>query len=127
MGQPHHSGNNNWNILKKAIEKDQDILLGLSRLRDNALKTAELCEAEDWPACFTLIKKDHELRSELFPGWLTPSVSAVSRLLFDEGAEAVKLCGAGGGGSLMVIAKNLKSKKHLQQMCLKNQLSVMQV
>ena len=127
LGQPHHSGNNNWNILKKVIEKDENILRGLYRLRDNALKVAEFCERGEWIDGFQCIQKDHDLRSEFFPGWLTPSVSKVSQLLIDEGAQSLKLCGAGGGGCLMVMTKDLKSKKHLQQVCVKHQISTIQI
>ena len=127
MGQPHHSGNMNWSIFKKVMEKDKDILSGLSQLRDNALKMAERCETEDWLEWFPLIQKEYEFRSRLFPGWLTPSISSVSRLLLDEGAQSLKLCGAGGGGCLMVMTKNLKSKKHLEQICMKNQIPVVSI
>ncbi len=123
-GKPHHSGTNNWEILRKAVEKDQYILSGLHYLRDSALEMLDICEREDWPAWTVLLEKEQELRKRFFPHWLTPIVIEISDLLLAHGAESVKLCGAGGGGCLIVLATNLKKKKEIIDLCFKKGIKV---
>ncbi len=123
-GKSHHSGDNNWQNLKKVMEKDQTILRGLNQLRDNALKTAELCEMENWSDLFACLNREQKLREKLFSNWLGTHVNSVISLVQEAGARAVKLCGAGGGGSLIVLAKSKKNKKHIEHICKKNQITV---
>ena len=123
-GKSHHSGNNNWEILKKIIEKDQGILNGIYKLRDNALKVVEICCQENWSDLFFYLNKEQELRGKYFSNWLNPAVSSLIDLMKDHGAQTVKLCGAGGGGCLLVLAKNQKNKKKLEQVCKKNDIPI---
>ena len=123
-GKSHHSGNNNWEILKKVVEKDQETLNGIYQLRNNALKTMKVCEQEDWPDLSSCLSKEQELRGEYFSNWLNPSVSSLIDLMTENGAEAVKLCGAGGGGCLLVLAKNRIQKQKLAQVCKKNKIPI---
>lgn len=124
-GKSHHSGNNNWEILKKIIERDQDTLNGIYQLRDNALKTVELCEKENWPDLSFSLNQEQELRGSYFSNWLNPSVSSLINLMSERGAEAMKFCGAGGGGCLIVLAKNRSRKQKLEQICHKNNVPVL--
>lgn len=123
-GKSHHSGDNNWENLKRVMEKDQIILRGLSQLRDNALKTAELCEKGNWSDLFSCLNREQNLREKLFSNWINAHVNSVINLVQEEGAPAVKLCGAGGGGCLMVLAKSKKNKKHIKHICEKNHIPV---
>ena len=106
------------------MEKDQTILRGLNQLRDNALKTVELCEMENWSDLFACLNREQKLREKLFSNWLGTHVNSVISLVQEAGARAVKLCGAGGGGSLIVLAKSKKNKKHIEHICKKNQIPV---
>ena len=123
-GHSHHSGNNNWEILKKIIEKDQDILNGIYQLRDNALKTLEICRQENWSDLFICLNKEQALRGKYFSNWLNPSVSSLIDLMRSHGAKEVKLCGAGGGGCLLVLAEDRKNKRELEQVCEKNKIPI---
>ncbi len=123
-GGRHHSGNNNWKILKKIIEKDQNILSGLNQLKDNALKMMEICEEENWSDLCVCLQREQELRARFFSNWLTSPVLSLINMLAGEGAEGMKLCGAGGGGCLIVLAKNKKKKKNIERICEKNNISV---
>ena len=118
----HHSGQNNWDILKKAIDQDPETLKALYQLRDNSLQTKKNCEEGNWLDLFSCLKKEQELRARFFPGWLNPGVSAVISLITEQGKPAVKLCGAGGGGFLIVLTKSKKQKQDLQSMCVKNNI-----
>ncbi len=123
-GISHHSGHNNWKILKKIIEKDSKLLDGLKKLRDHALHTVKVCEQEDWSKWENILKTEWELRKQLFTGWTNQAVLALYDSLIESGARAVKLCGAGGGGAAIVFAKNKKQKESLKQACIKKQIPI---
>ncbi len=123
-GKSHHSGQNNWENLKKVMEKDQAFLKGLNHLKHNALKTVQLCGTENWPDLFSCLNREQNLREELFSNWITPHVRSVISLIRQKEARAVKLCGAGGGGSLMVLAKDKKNKQNIKQTCAKHDLPI---
>ncbi len=126
-GKSHHSGQNNWGILKKAVDRDPKTLKALYKLRDNSLETRKVCEEENWPDLFSCLKKEQELRARFFPGWLNPAVSSVMALITEQGEPAVKLCGAGGGGCLVLLTKNKKQKKDLQNVCAKNNIPIIKI
>ena len=116
-GKPHHSGSNNWKSVKKIVEKDRVTMDGVYRLRDQALKTKEICESENWLSLFDCINREQKLRSEFFSNWLPSSVSPLIEILREAGATAFKLCGAGGGGSLLVLATDKIKKQNIYQKC----------
>ena len=123
-GKSHHSGNNNWEILKKAVEKDQDILKALCLLRDNALNVVHLCKEERWDDLPVYLEKENNLRQKYFSNWSPSSVSSLMELMKKEGADVVKLCGAGGGGCLLVFAKSKAHKESLKKVCQRNKISI---
>ena len=123
-GKSHHSGINNWEILKKTVEKDKDILKALYLLRDNALSVVHLCKEERWDDLPVYLEKENNLRQKYFSNWSPPSVSSLMEFMKKEGAGAVKLCGAGGGGCLLVFAKSKTHKESLKQVCRKNKIPI---
>ena len=120
----HHSGNSNWEILKKAVEQDQDILKALHLLRDNALNVVHLCKEQRWDDLPIYLEKENNLRQKYFSNWSPSSVSSLMDLMKKEGAGTVKLCGAGGGGSLLVFAKSKAHKGSLKKVCQKNKIPI---
>lgn len=120
-GVPHHSGKSNWRTYQRAVKGDAALLKALVKLRDNALRAKDICEKEDWPALATILKKEYLLRKTLFSGWLPKKVASVCNLFIQEGA-AVKLCGAGGGGTALLWMKNKVHKRRIQKLCLKHNL-----
>ena len=121
--EPHHSGQNNWQIFKQAIDGNKTLLKGLCQLRDNALKAVDIYEKEDWPAFGKVLQKEYNLRSTLFAGWLTEKSRRLCETLKEKGAY-VKLCGAGGGGVAIVFAKNKQHKNRIHAFCTKNKIPV---
>ena len=120
----HHSGQSNWKILKKVIEKDKLLLKVLSQLKENALKMANSCESDtvmDWSK---YLRVEYNLKKKYFLGWSNKRVSEMMDLVLKNGASAVKLCGAGGGGCMLVFCKNIKSKKNVKKTCIRNNMPI---
>ena len=106
------------------MEKDQKVLTGLDKMRDNAFKIRELCETKNWEGLFDSLNREQVLRKKYFPGWQTPAVSSVIDYVWEKGAQALKLCGAGGGGCLIVLAKNKKHKQTFKNSCIQKKIPI---
>ena len=123
-GQPHHSGLNNWKILKKVVEKNKLLLKALYQLRDNALNMAETCDSKPESDWSKFMQTEQNLKQKYFPGWCGKQLSSKINLIKKSGADGVKLCGAGGGGSILIFCSNIKRKKIIEQVCSKNHIPV---
>lgn len=120
----HHSGKSNWKILKRVIEGDKEILKVLNQLKENSLKMALSCEsgkAVDWGR---YLRTESSLKKRYFQGWSNKKVSEVMNLVLRSGASAVKLCGAGGGGCMLIFCENVKNKNNVKKVCIKHNIPI---
>lgn len=101
-GRPHHSGLNNWEVLKQFIEKKPSTVAALKGIRRKAAKMRELCLNKKWDAMTGLFQESYQLRTELSPVFTSPEIDRLKDLALRTGNAAVKICGAGGGGCVMV-------------------------
>ena len=110
--------------IEKGDEKDKLLLKTLNQLKENALKMADSCDSGtvmDWSR---YLRVEYNLKKKYFPGWSNKRVSEMMDLVLRNGASAVKLCGAGGGGCMLVFCKNIKSKNNVKKMCIKNNMPI---
>jgi D-glycero-alpha-D-manno-heptose-7-phosphate kinase len=120
-GRPHHSGLNNWQVIKSAIEKDAKTL---SALRDIGRLSEEIytCIQEgEWKQLPRLLEQESEARVRLSPGFTSPEIENLRFETKKHGADAVKICGAGGGGCVLVWA-DPNRRDTIRKECLKNGL-----
>lgn len=101
-GRAHHSGINNWHVLKAAIEGDQRTLSTLRQLADISEEMEEACRKAKWKQLPDIFRKETEARIRLSPGFSSPEIVQLEKLAMDAGAEAIKICGAGGGGCVAI-------------------------
>jgi D-glycero-alpha-D-manno-heptose-7-phosphate kinase len=80
-GAPRNSGINNWEMYKRHIDNAPGILTS------RAFDSVGAIFAEEWAS-----------RRELAPGITTPFIDRLIEVARASGAEAAKVCGAGGGG-----------------------------
>ena len=122
----HHSGQNNWEVFKKMIDGDESIKAALEELAKIANDFEEALCAKDLGKLKTLFDRELEARKK------------VSKLYFNEGLTqfckklesidevlSYKVCGAGGGGCVLVLHKHKKDKKsavleHLKKLDIKH-------
>lgn len=101
---PHDSAITNWAMLKRYIEREGD---AVARMRDiKAIATAmreALC-ALDHNAFVQLLDEEWQLRRGLAEGVSTPEIERCIAAARDAGADASKICGAGGGGCMITAA-----------------------
>jgi len=99
-GEPRNSGTNNWEITKKHIDGDRHVFDCFERIRDTASAMRERMTRGDWDGVGAAIVEEWENRKRLAPGVTTPAIEALIGRAMAAGANAAKVCGAGGGGCL---------------------------
>ena len=97
-GKSHHSGINNWQVLKKYIDGDAETRQALESLQQTAFEMRKACVAGDWQQIPKLFAKEFEARLLLADSFVSPEILKLKKLADEHGAEGFKICGAGGGG-----------------------------
>ncbi len=115
-GKPHHSGLNNWSVIKNAVEKDLKTLKSLEKIREISSNMYSVCKKKDWHQLPALFTQDYIARTELSAGFSSPEIRALEKMVLAKGAEAIKICGAGGGGCVLVWCPAEK-KKSISKVC----------
>lgn len=101
-GKAHHSGLNNFEVLKAAIGHDEGTLKALRDLRDIAYEMIQAIKNHRWQRLPPLFRNEFEARVRLAPAFSSPEIRELEQLSLKAGAEAVKICGAGGGGCVLI-------------------------
>jgi D-glycero-alpha-D-manno-heptose-7-phosphate kinase len=99
-GEPRHSGTNNWEITKNHIDGDPELFRLFDGIRDSSLRMREALLANDWRAVSVTMRDAYPNRKRLAPGVTTPHMEMLVEKALRNGAEAAKVCGAGGGGCI---------------------------
>jgi D-glycero-alpha-D-manno-heptose-7-phosphate kinase len=97
-GAPRNSGINNWEMYKRHIDGAPGIFDRFERIRDTALKIDEALTARAFDGIGAIFAEEWASRRELAPGITTPFIDQLIEIARASGAEAAKVCGAGGGG-----------------------------
>jgi hypothetical protein len=100
----HFSGTNNWEIYKRHIDKDAEVIEGLERiaLLSNVMEKA--LEARDLEGAGKALLDEWNVRKGLIAGISTPEIDAAVDAALRAGAWGAKVCGAGGGGCVVFLA-----------------------
>ncbi len=123
-GRSHNSGINNWQVLKKAVEGDEEVLEALRGIQITAQKVAAVCQTARWDQLGPLLRDEYHWRLKLTPAFSSPEIEALARLGHEAGAEAIKICGAGGGGCVFLWCAPEK-RQRVVDACSKNQFQVL--
>ncbi|MES2769719.1 MAG: galactokinase [Bdellovibrionota bacterium] len=100
-GKPHHSGMNNWQVLKKIVDGDKKTLKCLAGLREVSEELIAQIEKKDWNFK-KIFQNEYKWRSQISKSFSSPEIKRLEKLALKNGALAIKICGAGGGGSVIV-------------------------
>src|SRR5882762_8739585 len=102
-GEPRHSGINNWEVFKRHIDGDKEVFAIFERIRDAAVKMRAALLANDWNAVAETMRAAYPNRKRLAPMITTPHMDDLVEKALANGAEAAKVCGAGGGGCIAFL------------------------
>jgi D-glycero-alpha-D-manno-heptose-7-phosphate kinase len=102
-GEPRLSGINNWEVFKKHIDGDGELFELFEGIRDSARNMREALLANDWTRVSETMKNAYPNRKRLAPTITTPQMDMLVEKALAHGAEAAKVCGAGGGGCIAFL------------------------
>ena len=101
-GESRFSAVTNWDVTKAFIDNAAPVREALVRIRDVARKVCAAIRDENLDELPALIDAEWNLRRTLAPGVSTPRIEAVLAAARAAGAMSGKVCGAGGGGCMVV-------------------------
>ncbi|HEX8137367.1 MAG TPA: hypothetical protein VF544_07230 [Pyrinomonadaceae bacterium] len=99
-GEPRLSGTNNWEITKNHIDGDPYLFEIFDGIRDSSRQMRDALLKNDWQAVSETMRRAYPNRKRLAPGVTTPQMEMLVQKAQAHGAEAAKVCGAGGGGCI---------------------------
>jgi D-glycero-alpha-D-manno-heptose-7-phosphate kinase len=102
-GEPRHSGINNWDCFKRHIDGDAELFTIFERIRDAAVQMRAALLSNDWNAVAETMRAAYPNRKRLAPAITTPQMDHLVESALANGAEAAKVCGAGGGGCIAFL------------------------
>lgn len=122
-GKQHHSGLNNWQVFKNYLDGDKGTRKALHDLAEvsQAMKSALVAgNLAELPHLFT---REYQARTALSEGFSSPEIRRLAELASTVGANA-KICGAGGGGCVMIWCPDRQEKK-ARELCQREGFTVL--
>jgi D-glycero-alpha-D-manno-heptose-7-phosphate kinase len=101
-GRPHHSGLNNWQIFKDHIDGSHATYENFEKLKNVARGMYDSCHNRSWGQFGKLFDDEFKARVAISPVFSSPEIERLREVALVSGAEAVKICGAGGGGCVFI-------------------------
>ncbi|HEX8707603.1 MAG TPA: hypothetical protein VF723_05025 [Pyrinomonadaceae bacterium] len=102
-GEPRLSGTNNWEITKNHIDGDPELFGLFDGIRDSARRMRRALLENNWQEVSATMRDAYPGRKRLAPGVTTPQMEMLVEKALANGAEAAKVCGAGGGGCIAFL------------------------
>ena len=101
-GKSHHSGLNNFEVLKSAVQADPNVLQALQKIKLISNELKEVILNREWDKIPELFQQEFKARIQLTPAFTSLEIEKLAQICMSSGAKAVKICGAGGGGCVLV-------------------------
>jgi D-glycero-alpha-D-manno-heptose-7-phosphate kinase len=102
-GKPRQSGINNWEVFKAHIDNKRAVRSNLERISQIAQKMRSSLESSNWKETGRLMHDEWMFRRRNLPTISTRTIDRIIENSRRKGALAGKVCGAGGGGCLVLL------------------------
>jgi len=102
-GKPRQHGINNWEVYKAHINGKRSVQNSLARISIVAQEMRVAFEKPDWHEAGRLMREEWSFRKRNLPTISTKTIDAVIEAARRHGALAGKVCGAGGGGCVLLL------------------------
>ncbi len=103
---PHHSGMNNWQVVRAFLDGDAGVVRRLNAINACARRLRDAIAARDLEAVANAIDAEWKERRQLSPVVTNEKIECIIAAARGAGALAAKICGAGGGGCLLLVAED---------------------
>jgi D-glycero-alpha-D-manno-heptose-7-phosphate kinase len=104
-GVSRNSGISNWDIFKRHLDGDVSVRGALQETSDAAHEMRKALERSDWEGAGRALEREWRARLRLSPAVTSARIEAILAAAREAGAVAGKVCGAGGGGCLLLWAE----------------------
>jgi D-glycero-alpha-D-manno-heptose-7-phosphate kinase len=104
-GVSRSSGISNWDMIKRHLDGDAEVRGALERINDAAHAMRAALLDGDWDRAGAALAEEWEARRRMSPKVTTPAIDGMIEAARALGAQAGKVCGAGGGGCLVLWVK----------------------
>ncbi len=102
-GAPHASGITNWGVVRAFFDGDEHTVSSLEALARISRRQRDALRAGDLETALQLMVEDGRLRRHMAPDVSTPQIERLDAGAREAGALGTKICGAGGGGCVVVV------------------------
>jgi len=102
-GKPRQHGINNWEVFKAHINGKRAVQHSIERISDVAQKLRVALEVANWQEAGRLMREEWSFRKRNLPTISTKKIDRVIDGALRNGALAGKVCGAGGGGCVVLL------------------------
>jgi D-glycero-alpha-D-manno-heptose-7-phosphate kinase len=102
-GKPRQSGINNWEVFKAHIDGKKAVRNNIEHISQIAQKMRVALESGDWKETGRLMHSEWAFRRRNLPTISTKTIDAIINGARRRGALAGKVCGAGGGGCVVLL------------------------
>src|SRR5260370_581242 len=102
-GKPRQHGINNWEVFKAHIGGKRAVQNSLERISEVAQERRVAMEKPDWKEAGRPMREEWSFRKRNLPTISTKTIDRVIENARRNGALAGKVCGAGGGGCVVLL------------------------
>lgn len=96
--------NPNWEILKSVVENKGDTIFHLNKINEVTDDLVAAIKSEDWLSVIKCFGRESEHRTKLVKTVLSDKIVSLLYLIRNNYIDAYKICGAGGGGCILLIS-----------------------
>jgi D-glycero-alpha-D-manno-heptose-7-phosphate kinase len=104
-GEPRRSGFSNWDMFRRFVDGERRTVRRMESIARIARELVDALREEDLDAAGRLVGEEGRLRYSLAPSVATDALRRAGSAARRAGALGVKVCGAGGGGCLVALAR----------------------
>ncbi len=116
-GKPHHSGINNFEVLKGAVAGDAQTLEALYEIKEISERMDEALRMKNWSQLPELFALESKARVKVCSAFSSVEIERLATEAKKVGAVAHKICGAGGGGCVLLWVPQEK-KQAISEHCI---------
>ncbi len=102
-GKPRKSAINNWDVFRAHINGDKAVFRNLARISEVAQELRGALERSNWADVGRLMREEWSFRKRNLPTITTKTIDRIVDSTRSKGALAGKVCGAGGGGCVVLL------------------------
>lgn len=122
-GRSHHSGINNWQVIKNWLDGDPNTRDAMAKLAVVSKEMRHLFDEKNFEKLPALFKREYEARTQLSDGFSSPEIRRLNDLADSIGAQ-LKICGAGGGGCVLIWCAERQAAR-ASELCQQNGFTVL--